>query len=122
MKHCTMDDCDGKVHSRGLCDRHYRRFLRHGDPSVIAHDRQDVTHKTVHNRLKRAFGRAAEYACACGKPAKDWCFDLPSGHSTDLSRYTPMCRACHVKSDGRLLKAQAARREGSLGQSIAWAA
>ena len=32
---CTIDGCDGpvKVQSRGLCNRHYRRYQRHGDPT-----------------------------------------------------------------------------------------
>ncbi len=31
VKTCTVDDCDSLVHGRGLCNRHYRRQLKHGD-------------------------------------------------------------------------------------------
>lgn len=27
---CTVDDCDGDAHGRGLCGKHYQRFKKHG--------------------------------------------------------------------------------------------
>ena len=27
---CSVEDCDGAAYSRGLCERHYRQVLRHG--------------------------------------------------------------------------------------------
>jgi hypothetical protein len=35
MKTCSIDGCTGKFVARGLCDRHYRRLRRHGDPTII---------------------------------------------------------------------------------------
>lgn len=31
-KLCSIDGCDKRVNSRGLCKSHYTRLLRHGDP------------------------------------------------------------------------------------------
>ena len=29
---CTIDECDSRHYGHGYCDRHYRRWRRHGDP------------------------------------------------------------------------------------------
>lgn len=37
---CSVDGCDalvGRKGARGLCHIHYKRVLRHGDPSVVGH-------------------------------------------------------------------------------------
>ncbi|HUW31114.1 MAG TPA: hypothetical protein VM223_05830 [Planctomycetota bacterium] len=31
---CSIGDCLGSAHARGLCDKHYRRWLAHGNPYV----------------------------------------------------------------------------------------
>ena len=32
---CQVDDCARAARSRGYCDTHYRRFKKHGDPTVV---------------------------------------------------------------------------------------
>lgn len=32
---CKHQDCHNYVEARGLCSKHYRRLLRHGDSSVV---------------------------------------------------------------------------------------
>ena len=32
---CAVEGCDRRHRSKGLCYMHYRRMLRHGDPSVV---------------------------------------------------------------------------------------
>ena len=32
MKKCTIEGCENKHYSKGYCQKHYARFLRHGDP------------------------------------------------------------------------------------------
>lgn len=29
---CSVDGCEQPVQARGLCPKHYRRLMRHGDP------------------------------------------------------------------------------------------
>ena len=46
MKVCTVEGCNGKVHSKGYCDKHYRQYKRYGkirrtnkDPNeIIVHE------------------------------------------------------------------------------------
>ena len=33
IRECTLDECQRKHKAQGYCDRHYRRFLKHGDPN-----------------------------------------------------------------------------------------
>lgn len=33
---CTLPDCDSRHYGHGYCDRHYRRWKRHGDPLGFA--------------------------------------------------------------------------------------
>jgi hypothetical protein len=32
---CGIDGCSTSVHARGLCNRHYRRVMRHGNPDTV---------------------------------------------------------------------------------------
>jgi len=32
MKTCSVEGCNEKHHCKGFCDKHYKRFLRYGDP------------------------------------------------------------------------------------------
>lgn len=59
----------------------------------------DIGYSAVHWRLRRYRGKATEHTCACGRGAHEWAFDEPTGASTNLSRYTPMCRLCHRAFD-----------------------
>lgn len=34
MKKCIVENCGGNFGTRGLCDKHYMRFLRRGDPNI----------------------------------------------------------------------------------------
>jgi hypothetical protein len=31
---CSVLECESSVFSKGLCSKHYTRFLRHGDPNI----------------------------------------------------------------------------------------
>lgn len=35
MRLCSIPDCSGKHEARGLCEKHYARFKRTGDPSKV---------------------------------------------------------------------------------------
>ena len=34
MKTCSIDECENRVHAKGLCNKHYLRKWNHGDPTV----------------------------------------------------------------------------------------
>ena len=105
---CLILRCERPVDARGWCNTHYRRWLRHGSPDVVL-DRtgerngnyagDNVGYQGVHQRLVKLHGPAHDYTCACGEQAQDWAFDMPTGFSYDLRRYTPLCRVCHWAQD-----------------------
>ncbi|MBB4940745.1 hypothetical protein FHR32_005122 [Streptosporangium album] len=35
MAQCSVDECEGKAKAKGFCVRHYTRWRRYGDPSVV---------------------------------------------------------------------------------------
>jgi len=35
MQLCSIKNCNGKYHAKGLCKRHYARLLRHEDPLMV---------------------------------------------------------------------------------------
>lgn len=48
---CALDDCDGAHYARGWCHKHYRRFMRYGDPTFtpqprIEHHEMDAEGRT----------------------------------------------------------------------------
>lgn len=38
---CTVAECDRTVKSRTFCDMHYKRFMKHGDPTALNYSRRD---------------------------------------------------------------------------------
>lgn len=42
---CSIDNCQAPVHARRLCDTHYMRWLRYGDPHFV--------HRIINNDGKR---------------------------------------------------------------------
>lgn len=42
---CSIPDCNKPVHGRGWCKMHHRRWLTHGDPTIV--------HKTTNGTLLR---------------------------------------------------------------------
>lgn len=72
-----------------------------------------IRYSGVHAALRRTRGKASEYWCdSCDKRATQWAYiyDEHDEHhrqedgrtfSLDLSRYLPMCHACHRAYDAR---------------------
>lgn len=96
---CSVEGCERLRHCRGLCSPHYRKLQRHGDPLWVV----QVGYEGVHRRLQKQRGNARDFTCVCGVPAAHWAFDEPTGFSTDLSRYRPLCAKCHCRFDKGLL-------------------
>jgi len=60
---CTVAGCDRKVRSRDLCDMHYQRFRKHGDPT---------------KRLRSANNERLEWLMnILSKPETDDCIEWP---------------------------------------------
>ncbi len=53
---CSVDDCESLVYSRDLCEKHYRRVLRNGDPLTLKRSPGQKT-CVVHSCRKRAEAR-----------------------------------------------------------------
>lgn len=116
---CAADDCDRRAVARGLCNTHWARWKRTGDPNGKRPHRSGASHyewlgdacnyRAVHDRLRKQRGRAAEHYCRCGKQAQEWAYrhgsdrerrdDRGRPFSPDLSSYDPMCCSCHRLMD-----------------------
>ena len=54
----------------------------------------------VHARLRRERGSASNYECVtCTAPARTWAYKEPTGFSSNLEDYRPMCSSCHILQD-----------------------
>ena len=136
---CSIDGCENRVCLRGWCQKHYRRWLKHGDPLFVPPPYylgrsgsehpvwrgNNVTYVAVHTRLHR---QCRLTACAiCGAEATEWAYDHtdpnelhgdnhghPAVYSTDLSRYFPACRPCHSRFDNQHRLQERSRQQVSI--------
>lgn len=78
-------------------------------------------YQKAHSRMYQLRGRAADYRCSCGSPARYWAYQYTAGslekrsrrgypYSDDPKDYAPMCSSCHQKFDVLMDPIQAARR------------
>lgn len=54
FKNCSIDGCTGKYSSRGMCDKHYKRWYRYGDVTTIK------TRHPVGDPVSRFWARVAK--------------------------------------------------------------
>lgn len=117
--YCEIDDCGRPAVGWLMCDMHYRRWRRWGDPRTVHPNARRGSgngrwgggnYVTAHVNVARERGRAAEHACVeCGQQAVHWAYThddpdektSPQGwpYSLDTSRYVPMCTFCHKRAD-----------------------
>ncbi len=62
MKLCGVDGCDGRVRGKGLCPKHYARFVRHGDPLYTANDSDLTPIERLVSRIEIAEGGCWEWS------------------------------------------------------------
>lgn len=107
---CSIDACAKSARKGGrLCSMHSNRIHRHGHPDARTFPLETPGYSAIHERIKRAKGRAAGYACVdCGEQAAQWTFcectpeyavrpdhGRPRRCTTDLNAYEPRCHRCH---------------------------
>lgn len=70
-KQCSIDGCNSFVMGRGLCNKHYKRLLRHGDPLFTAIREPGTAMKFL------------EFAVSYGKNrCLIWPYNLADGYAT----------------------------------------
>ena len=65
----------------------------------LARLKPKVGYFALHYRVYNARGRADEYVCRCGLPAKEWA-SIHDADPYDTASYEPMCLSCHARYDG----------------------
>lgn len=112
-----MDGCDRIHYAKGLCNTHWKRLRRHGDPAVTKRS-EVVTYEGAHQRVRKVRGRAVDQPCAhCAERAAQWAYDHADpeaitgldrngrgvvnlmAYSLDPDHYIPLCQPCHVRFD-----------------------
>lgn len=118
-KICSVDECDGITGvpgtAKGLCNKHYNRFRRHGDVTTVkkgspgvgpAHHSwkgADASYTALHNRVYRKRGKASCCEqCATDRGPYEWAM-MHGTDGTNVDEYISLCRPCHRTYDlGRL--------------------
>jgi hypothetical protein len=111
---CSVEGCNRVPRSTrvDLCEMHYYRKRRHGDPTFVMDTRlPDAKYRSAHARVARDKGKARHHLCVdCGKQAQHWSYThtdpeelvSPGGQSYSLrsEHYEPRCAPCHAIFDG----------------------
>lgn len=110
--------------TKGMCGKHYQRWLKHSDTSVVLrgvnhpnYSGLNASYKTAHLRVRQERGPARNYLCSfgCESAAQEWAYDgsdpnqryeqmrsdrpLMAYYSLDPSFYMPVCIRCHRRHD-----------------------
>ena len=126
---CTIDGCGKRDKGpHGLCDKHYTRKVRHGDPLAFRPNPMPsgpdnpkwtgdlATYGAVHQRVKKARGVPSLHTCVdCGGQAQHWSYDHGDpnelfeegygAYSLEISHYAPRCVKCHKNFDMKFVMA-----------------
>jgi hypothetical protein len=114
------DDCSigGRIR-RFLCDTHYKRWQRYGDPLHVpvqprpprgeAHPRwkgwNDLSYGGQHDRVERERGfasRCSIFQCSTGSTHYEWA--NISGQYKDVGDFIEMCKIHHAAHDAEISK------------------
>ena len=123
---CSVENCDKPKKTRGMCGKHYKRFMKFGDVNMvkpkggaryyggssIERKGRNITYRSAHMRIEYLRGKASNHMCIdCGQTAYHWAYDhsdtneltAPNGmvYSPDVERYDPRCVPCHKVYDAQ---------------------
>lgn len=122
---CRIENCGDEVLAVELCNKHYIRTRKHGDPEVnlkprsrsrpgASHPRwlpdEHVSYQVIHQRIRRDQGSARNRACInCDRPGLHWAYQGGDPaerldeqgfiYSIHPEFYKPMCGKCHSSLD-----------------------
>lgn len=70
MQTCEVDDCNNLVHSKNLCQKHYRRLQKHGNASVVkvkGRKEGSTDHRKLDadEKVRRALERRGNWGSHC---------------------------------------------------------
>lgn len=54
---CTIDGCDSRLYARGWCNKHYKRWMAHGDPTFTK------WHRPLEERFAEKHTRPSDTDC-----------------------------------------------------------
>lgn len=74
---CGVDGCRQPAHCRGWCSKHYQRWLRHGDPTMVL----------IGNAEHGTYNMYANHKCRC-----DPCRKAASAYVLAANHRTGRCR------------------------------
>lgn len=60
VRACEIEGCERKPHSRGVCERHYRRLMKYGDARISPRPRRTATECSV-------------VGCGQARRKREWC-------------------------------------------------
>jgi len=118
---CTVDECNTKKYSKGMCRSHYEKARYMPLITAAVPTTAPCSYDAAHQRVEYWRGRAVEHTCLCGEPAEEWSYRnfstyemtgqrrkrYPNGSygminsrwSTNVTDYDALCKPCHEVRD-----------------------
>ena len=109
---CSIEGCEAKVLARGWCNKHYKRWRRHGDPTTTKVKRWQTLEERFWSKVDIKgendcwewtavkYGRSREYGCfydnGKGIPAHRFAYELVN--ETKVPEHLQVCHNCFNKS------------------------
>lgn len=95
---CLVDDCDRLEHRRGFCNKHYRRWIKYGDPEITKYERVEagLPQKFVEEALLTETDECILWPYSKDSDGYGWC--LLEGKSRAVHRY--VCEKEHGPPEG----------------------
>jgi hypothetical protein len=65
IKLCSLNDCNRKLYARNYCRKHYKRFLKHGNPHIVLISHHAHTSKVhlMKERFESNFTKSDDNSC-----------------------------------------------------------